>query len=745
MILDRRRVSIHAGTVLATSLTALLIHPSLVRGQESIPAPFIRYSDLESGPNTGGQDNQGAFVTLYGTGFGSVRGSSFVTVGGGMAHSYPMWSDKKIVVQLGSAAASGDIVVSVDGTPSNRVPFVVRSGNIYFVSTTGSDSNSGTFAAPWRGIRRARDGMAPGDITYLMDGVAQTSGGDHLAGGTALGIDRGGTAGRPKALVAYPGATVTIGSTSLENAIRVPYYPVTDYVIAGLHLKAQTLALSMQGPGLARWRIVGNRISCPPGNQTTACVSVWTWSHFKFLGNEVTDTGRAPASIKQYHGVYFANGHDLELAWNWIHDNRTCHAVQFHDDAGVLYNLSVHDNLIHGDNCSGINFSTVDPALGTVEAYNNVIRDVGNGPEPPDGPSGMACIYATGYHESARGNIEVFNNTCVNAGAAGYDASRGAFVRLPYAPDLLMRLRNNVVRQEGQPYLAGTKFSGASNIWSGSGAGPGSLTGNIDADPEFIDFDGRDLHLRANSPAIDAGTGAGPARDFDANLRRVPLDLGAYEHGASSGGALPEIRIDDRTVTEGHSGTVTATFTVSLSAPSALPVSFQYATAPNTASAGVDYASASGTLTLPVGATSGAIDVAVNGDGVAESNETFWVNLSGATAAVLVDGQGLATIVDDDAPPVATPAMTSPPPGSTFTSSVVTFSWSAGENVSRYALRVGTTPGGRQIFGKTVGNKLSARVRGVPTDGRTIYVRLRWQVGDVWSFRDYTYTAASMR
>src|SRR2546423_11214392 len=112
-------------------------------------APAIFYSDLDSGPNTGGQSNKGAFVTLYGKGFGATRGTSAVSIGTGAADNYPLWSDKKIVLQLGSAASSGNIVVNVSGAgTSNSVPFTVRSGSIYFVSTSGSDVNAGSFSSP---------------------------------------------------------------------------------------------------------------------------------------------------------------------------------------------------------------------------------------------------------------------------------------------------------------------------------------------------------------------------------------------------------------------------------------------------------------------------------------------------------------------------------------------------------------------------------------------------------------------
>src|SRR6516225_4430367 len=79
------------------------------------PSPRIFYSDLESGPNTGGQQDKGAFVTIYGKGFGAARGDSTVSVGGKPVAGYPIWTDSKITFQLGAAAVTGNIVVTVSG------------------------------------------------------------------------------------------------------------------------------------------------------------------------------------------------------------------------------------------------------------------------------------------------------------------------------------------------------------------------------------------------------------------------------------------------------------------------------------------------------------------------------------------------------------------------------------------------------------------------------------------------------
>jgi hypothetical protein len=84
--------------------------------------------------------------------------------------------------------------------------------------------------------------------------------------------------------------------------------------------------------------------------------------------------------------------------------------------------------------------------------------------------------------------------------------------------------------------------------------------------------------------------------------------------------------------------------------------------------------------------------------------------------------------------------MISPPPGSTFTSSTVTFTWSAGSATS-YFLFVGSSLHGADIYNSGVVTVHSKTVNNIPTDGRTIYVTLGSQVNGSWSVNYYTYTA----
>jgi hypothetical protein len=112
----------------------------------------------------------------------------------------------------------------------------------------------------------------------------------------------------------------------------------------------------------------------------------------------------------------------------------------------------------------------------------------------------------------------------------------------------------------------------------------------------------------------------------------------------------PALSVSDVTVTEGNSGTVGATFTVSLAAASGKTVTVGFATSNGSATSPADYASASGSLTFAPGETTKTVTVTVNGDTTDEPDETFVLTLSSPVNATLGDGSGTGTITDDDLP-----------------------------------------------------------------------------------------------
>ncbi len=129
-------------------------------------------------------------------------------------------------------------------------------------------------------------------------------------------------------------------------------------------------------------------------------------------------------------------------------------------------------------------------------------------------------------------------------------------------------------------------------------------------------------------------TANGPAGSYDAFVTKLITSTA--------------LAISDVSIVEGNAGTTMAQFTVSLSDGGSQTVSVNYATADGTATAGSDYVSVSGMLTFAPGETSKTVTVLVNGDVLQEGPETFFVNLSSPSNALIADSQGVATIRDDD-------------------------------------------------------------------------------------------------
>ncbi|NCS76024.1 MAG: endo-1,3-1,4-beta-glycanase ExsH [Microcystis aeruginosa K13-07] len=110
----------------------------------------------------------------------------------------------------------------------------------------------------------------------------------------------------------------------------------------------------------------------------------------------------------------------------------------------------------------------------------------------------------------------------------------------------------------------------------------------------------------------------------------------------------PFFTISNPTIVENNSGTNNLIFKVTLSTTSTQTITVNYATANNTATAGSDYTAKTGTLTFTPGQISQDIMISVNGDTAIEPDETFLINLSNPSNALITDNQGLGTITNDD-------------------------------------------------------------------------------------------------
>jgi len=143
----------------------------------------------------------------------------------------------------------------------------------------------------------------------------------------------------------------------------------------------------------------------------------------------------------------------------------------------------------------------------------------------------------------------------------------------------------------------------------------------------------------------------------------------------------PSLFVTDAQVTEGNSGTTSATFVVTLSASSLSTVSVSCSTSNSTAEAPSDYTAFSGTLlTFAPGVQTQTVSVAVNGDTAPEQSEIFALTLSSPTNALIADSTGQGLILNDDTLNISAIARTG---------SSVTVTWNAGAQAD-YQLQAST-------------------------------------------------------
>ena len=116
---------------------------------------------------------------------------------------------------------------------------------------------------------------------------------------------------------------------------------------------------------------------------------------------------------------------------------------------------------------------------------------------------------------------------------------------------------------------------------------------------------------------------------------------------------LSTISINDVTQTEADSHDNVIEFTVSLNQQSYQEITVNYATVEGTAKAGEDFINTNGIITFSPGETNQKISIPVLGDHIVEFTEDFSVILDQPQNAIIDDGQGQATLINDDIPNIS--------------------------------------------------------------------------------------------
>ncbi len=505
--------------------------------EETAEAPRIFFTDIISGPNTGGQDNLGAFITIWGEGFGLSRGNSKVTIGGAEVAKYMIWGKDNgmardldmIVIQLGPGATSGNIIVTVNGRASNPLPFTVRSGKIFFVipdAANASDTNFGTYAEPWKTIYQPRKVMSAGDIVYIKGGTFRMSDPEHLGWDAVLLLepegDPNGTSARPVSYIGYPGARPIIeGPGGMRRGI---YFDngVNYYVIANIEFTGYGAPLEVRGNG---HRLVGNYLHDGIASEDAVIGITGTSSGLKIYGNYLRDNG-TPADGHGFYVQGFGTNQDIDFGWNQIKNQRGRRAIQLfgHQSGDRMDNIRIHDNLIANSVRNNILLGGSDgntEVLGTIYVYNNIITGADD--------QGLRI-------NDSGGRVYIQNNVFYNNGSSGYDGNAQIYIERAGAGRITVQ--NNILYAGSgetyyqlEPGVSSSVLNADHNLVYNAGSCLVWDSGCANADPLFINAAGGDFHLGAGSPAIDAGTTGQSASDFDGVTRPSGgvYDIGAFE------------------------------------------------------------------------------------------------------------------------------------------------------------------------------------------------------------------------
>lgn len=436
----------------------------------------------------------------------------------------------------------------------------------YYVATNGSDVNAGTnLNSPFKTVQKALGFVKAGDTINIRGGTYNES----------IKLMTSGTAQAPITIQNYNNETVTInsgGSQTLSvSALRIGYYTIEgikfiatyrtgDQKNASMNFQGGWLAETAKNggndgfilkncyvQGAVRFYGQSNLMEgCEVyGNNkafVTGVADWWAPSHDNTYRNNVIHSfsGRGFWSMSYVVGdviegnkVYDCStmGIDLDGAshpdQNAIVKGNEVYNIAGGQGVGILlenaFNCQIDGNRIHDVGHEGIQVFVYGTGCGfqsdaeyrntniNTTLMNNIIYNV-NG-----GDKGGINAY------SARG-VNVYGNTIYNARGAGIKLNTNC----GYSCSNWI-IENNILYKNDQTI-------------SGSSPG-GTIKNNLTTNPQFVDEANDDFHLKATSPAIDAGVSI-PALKYDFDGVSRPqgsgYDIGAYEYaGAKTSATVP--------------------------------------------------------------------------------------------------------------------------------------------------------------------------------------------------------------
>ncbi len=568
---------------------------------------------------------------------------------------------------------------------------VAHATTYYANSMSGNDANPGTETLPVRTLSYGASLLSAGDTLLMRDGVY---GGLNANDNTLTNLHGSSWIDAP-VIAAYPGETVTLqpyGGEVLNLTKSYIQYVIFD----GLTINATNTAFGISihsGVHHIRFKNVevkdakDSGVLIGHGNQPSPF-----HSFIEFINCNVHHNGDSHFD----HGFYISTGSNL-VTQSLIHHNASFGVQAYSATQGIRVDNNVfsknivYNNAVVSPSGTGIFLSSGDGNM----AYNNVVY--GN-------------VIGIGVRLNNPTNAKVFNNT-IYKNVVGLEIDSSSTNTM---------VKNNFILWDSG---AGIQDNGINTIL---GINPQIDLIHSGIDPKFKNAASFNFHLLAGSPAIDVGENLTEIQeDFDGLSRPQGgvSDIGAFEFPGGGGDPPPAAPTGLGASASGT--TITLSWAANTESDLASYNVFM-GTSPGTYGSGI----AVGTVVsyqatgLNAGTTYYFALKAVD----AGSNES---GLSSEVSATTANGGNSFP-----------PAMSSPAPGATLTSSTVTFVGGHTSVDVLHSLWVGTTAGANNLsLGGLPAH--SRTVTGLPSSG-TIYVRY-WTTDNSntstgWVYTDQTYT-----
>jgi Protein of unknown function (DUF1565). len=324
---------------------------------------------------------------------------------------------------------------------------------IYFVSTTGSDSNLGTIDAPWRTVETAVNKVAAGDILYIR-------GGEYVLAEAVI-CKMSGTADKGIVYSAYEGETPVLNAENINFFLEKDKYnfgvetgAIFVYQQEYIQVRGITVKNS-HGHGIAV-RDSNNVIvdSCTTDNTFCPGISLWDtkWTgvvchHNKILNNTVIKAttwdmlpeGRQRGNEPPHEAISVAGACDFEVAFNHVYN---CDKEGI-DVKEVSHHGTVHHNHVHHVDRQGLYADAWFGPLTNVDFYENDVHDCKG--------AGIVVSVEQGHNVSF---VKIYNNNVYDNYGTGILFGIFGADKIRFNIDVF----NNIVRHNGHGHPGSEKY-----------------------------------------------------------------------------------------------------------------------------------------------------------------------------------------------------------------------------------------------------------------------------------------------